>query len=92
MRNKSKVFEKFQVFKSLVENHIDKNIKVPKINKGGELCQKDFDQFHKLCGIEHQNTTLDTPQRNGVVEIMNRKLMERKRACLVVSVSHENFG
>ena len=38
LRNKSKVFEIFQDFKSLVENHI----KMLKIDNGGELYSKGF--------------------------------------------------
>jgi hypothetical protein len=61
LRKKSEVFEKFKEFKSLVENQIDKKIKVLRIDKGGELCRKDFDKFYKQCGIARQNTTSYTP-------------------------------
>jgi hypothetical protein len=58
LRKKTEVFEKFKEFKSLVENQIDKVIKVLITDKGGELCGKKFDQFCKQCGIEHKNTTI----------------------------------
>ena len=38
--------------------------------------------FCKKCGIERQNTTPYTPQHNGVVERMNRTLMEKARSML----------
>jgi hypothetical protein len=47
LRKKTEVFEKFKDFKSLVENQIDKVIKVPITDKGGELHGKKFDQFCK---------------------------------------------
>jgi hypothetical protein len=40
LRKKSKVFEKFKEFKSLVENHTSKKIKVMRTENNGELCGK----------------------------------------------------
>ena len=45
LKKKSKVFENFLEFKALVENQIDKKIKVPRTDIGGEFCEKKFDQF-----------------------------------------------
>jgi hypothetical protein len=65
-----------------VENQTDKKIKVLRTDNGGELCGKDFEQFCKQCGIACQNTTPYTPQQNGVVERMNRTLMDKARSML----------
>jgi hypothetical protein len=43
LRKKLEVFDKFKEFKSLVENHTDKKIKVLRIDNGGELCGKEFE-------------------------------------------------
>jgi 5'-3' exoribonuclease 2 len=43
LRKKSKVFNKFKEFKSLVENETNKNIKVLGTDNGGELCEKYFE-------------------------------------------------
>jgi 5'-3' exoribonuclease 2 len=51
LRNKYEVFSKFKEFKSLVENQIDKKIKVMRTNNGGEFCGNDFENFYKQCGI-----------------------------------------
>ena len=50
-RNKSKFFEKFQEFKSLVENQTNKNIKVMRNDNIGELYGKSFIQFYRQHGI-----------------------------------------
>ena len=42
LRKKSKVFEKFKEFKSLVENETGKNIKMLIIYNGGESHDKAF--------------------------------------------------
>jgi hypothetical protein len=71
LRKKSEVFDRFKEFKALVENQIEKRIKVLRTDNGGEFCRNEFEEFCKKCGIERQNTTPYTPQQNGVVERMN---------------------
>ena len=51
LRKKTKVFEIFKEFKSLVENQTEKKIKLLRNDNGGELCGKEFDQLCKNCGI-----------------------------------------
>lgn len=45
LRKKSKVFEKFKEFKTIVENQTKNKIKVLRTNNGGEFFGKEFDQF-----------------------------------------------
>ena len=47
LRNKFEVFDKFNYFKSLVENQTGKKIKVLRNNNIGEFCGKVFDQLCK---------------------------------------------
>ena len=82
LKNKSKFFSKFKEYKALVENQIGKKIKVLRTDNGGEFCEKEFKKFYKECGIARQKTTPYTPQQNGVVERMNRSLMEKVRSML----------
>jgi transposase InsO family protein len=82
LRNKSKVFDRFKDFKTLVENQIEKIIKVLRIDNGGEFRENEFEEFCKKYGIERQKNTPYTPQKNGVAEIMNMTLMEKTRCIL----------
>jgi transposase InsO family protein len=82
LRNKSKLFYRFKEFKSLVENQTKKIIKVLRTDNGGEFCKNEFEELYKKCGIARQTTTPYTPQHNGVVERMNKKLMEKARCML----------
>ena len=82
LRNKSQVFDRFKEFEALVENQIEKKIKVLTTDNGGEFCKKEFKEFCKKCGIARQNTTPYTPQQNGFAERMNRTLMEKARSML----------
>ena len=65
-----------------MENKLGKNIKVLRIDNGGEFCEEEFKQFYKECGIARKRKTPYTPQQNGVVERMNRLLMEKARNML----------
>jgi hypothetical protein len=62
LMKKYEVFGKFKEFKSLVENQIDKKIKVMRNDNGGEFCGKVFKQFCKQCGIACQKSTPYTSQ------------------------------
>jgi transposase InsO family protein len=82
LRKKSEVFDRFKEFKALVENQIEKIIKVLRTDNGGEFCGNEFEEFCKKCGIERKKTTPYTPQQNGVAERMNMTLMEKSRCML----------
>jgi hypothetical protein len=82
LRKKSEVFDKFKEFKALVENQTEKKIKVLRTDNGGEFYKNEFEEFCKKCGIERKKNTMYTPQQNGVVERMNRTLMEKARSML----------
>ena len=47
LKNKLEVFNKFKEFKALMENQIEKKIKVLRTNNGGEFSGKEFEQFCK---------------------------------------------
>jgi hypothetical protein len=82
LRKKYEVVDKFKEFKALVENQTEKEIKVLRIDNGGEFCGNEFEEFCKKCGIARKKTTPYTPQQNGVAERMNRTLMEKERSML----------
>ena len=82
LKSKAQVFSRFKEFKALVENQTSKKIKCLRTDNGGEFCSTEFEQFCKEQGIERHKTTPYTPQQNGVVERMNRTLMEKARSML----------
>ena len=71
-KKKSVVFDRFKEFKALVENQIEKKIKVLRTDNGGEFCSKEFEELCKKCGIARHKTTPYTPEKNGVAERMNK--------------------
>jgi transposase InsO family protein len=85
LRKKSKVFDRFKEFKALVENQIEKIIKVLRTDNGEEFYGNEFEEFCKKWGIARQKTTTYTPQQNGVAKRMNMMLMEKSR-CMIIGV------
>jgi transposase InsO family protein len=82
LTKKSKVFDRFKEFKALVENQTEKRIKVLRTDNGGEFYENEFEELCKKCGIERKKNTPYTPQQNGVIERMNKTLMEKSRCKL----------
>ena len=84
MKQKSKVFETFKVFKAMVENSFNKKIKSIIFDKGGEYIKGDLQSFCESEGIQMEHSVPYTPQQNGVVERKNRSLKE-----MAISILHE---
>ena len=82
LKHKDEAFEKFKAFNALVENESDRKIKCLRFDRGGEFTSDEFFDFCEQHGIKRQFSTARTPQRNGVVERMNRTVQQMARAML----------
>ena len=71
LKEKSEAFEKFKVFKALVENQTGKRLKVVRSYRGGEFSSEEFKDFCYKNGIKREYTIPGTPQQNGVVDRQN---------------------
>jgi hypothetical protein len=79
---KSEAFEKFKVFKALIENQTGKRLKVVRSDRGGEFSSGNFKEFYDKHGIKREYTIPRTPQQNGVVERQNRSIQQMTRSML----------
>lgn len=79
---KSKSFNSFKYFKSMVEKEIELPIKCLRSDRGGEFNSIEFSDFCKQSGIKRQLTAVYTPQQNGVTERKNRSIMNMVRSML----------
>ena len=52
LKYKDEAFEKFKIFKVLVENELDLKIKCPRSDRGGEFISDDFFNFCEQHGIK----------------------------------------
>ncbi|GKV45166.1 hypothetical protein SLEP1_g52276 [Rubroshorea leprosula] len=81
LKTKDQVLDVFKQFQALVERQTGKKLKCICIDNGGEYSGP-FDNYCMEQGIKHQKSPPKTPQLNGLVERMNRTLMERVRCLL----------
>jgi transposase InsO family protein len=77
LREKSEVAEHLKSFVTRVELDMGKSLKVLQTDGGGEYIASAVQGFLKDKGIQHEVTTPDTPQHNGVAECMNCTLLDK---------------
>ncbi|KAH9647724.1 Integrase catalytic domain-containing protein [Citrus sinensis] len=77
LKHKDQVFGKFREWKFLVENQTGLKVKKLRTDNGLEFCNQEFDGYCANHGITRHRTVRLTPQQNGLVERMNRTLMDR---------------
>nr|GEX68447.1 retrovirus-related Pol polyprotein from transposon TNT 1-94 [Tanacetum cinerariifolium] len=75
----SAVFNTFKKWKAEVENETNLQVKCLKFDNGGEYSSREFIEYYAKNGIRMLKTMPETPQQNGVAEIMNWTLNERAK-------------
>ncbi|KAG7302210.1 hypothetical protein JYU34_013686 [Plutella xylostella] len=89
IKSKAEVLEKFNEFKNLVENELNKKIKKLRTDNGKEYINRNFDSYLKKSGILHQTTVPYTPEQNGLSERMNRTIIEKSK-CMLFNAQLQN--
>ena len=84
LKSKDQALEKFSLYKSEVENQLNRKIKRLRSDRGGEY-EAPIGEFCAQHGIVHETTPPYTPQSNGVAERKNRTLKEMMNAMLLSS-------
>ncbi|SRR5258708_7590311 len=82
LQEKSKVFQNFMKLLAQLELQMGAKLKAFRTNGRGEYTGKQFKSHLKARGIHHEIITPNTPQHNGVVECLNRMLLEKAHAML----------
>jgi hypothetical protein len=82
LKEKDDIFNKLQEFKDLVENISRKNIKILRLDNGGEYTSDEFKYFFKEARIKRELTTPYNPLQNGVAEIKNGSIVEETKAMI----------
>ena len=83
LKSKDQVFEKFLVWKAMVEKSTGRKLKAIRTDNGGEFTSKEFEAHLAREGVRHELTIPKNPEQNGVAEHMNRTLVETARSMLV---------
>lgn len=82
LKNKDQAMGFFKEFKEMVENQTNTKIKGLRSDNGGEFCSIEFESLLKKNGILHQKTNPHTPEQNGMLERLNRTIVEKARCLL----------
>ena len=77
IRDNSEVFRKFRELVKELEKGTGRKVKALRSDRGDEYLSGEFQQHLKRRGIDHQQTTADSPEQNGVTERTNRELLEK---------------
>ena len=79
LKKKSDVFVTFLQWKKLIENQSGKKIKRLRTNNSTKFCCGEFNKLCKDESISKHRTISHTPQQNGVVEWINKTLLDKAR-------------
>lgn len=82
LKSKIEVFDTFEKYKQLVENQLNRRIKVFRSDNGTEFVNTRMNSLFTKCGIVHQKSTPYTPQQNGLAERTIRTITEKARCLL----------
>lgn len=91
VKGKYETASKFKEWCNLVETEKDMKIKCIRTDNGLEFIAEEFDLICRQRGIRRHKTVPCNPQQNGVVERINRTLLERVRCLLLGSGLSKGF-
>ncbi|GJV25107.1 retrovirus-related pol polyprotein from transposon TNT 1-94 [Tanacetum coccineum] len=85
LRSKDETPEVLKEFLTMIQRNLQAPVISVRTDRGTEFLNKTLHAFFKEEGIEHQTSTPQTPEQNGVVERRNRTLVEAARTMLSTS-------
>ena len=91
LKHKDEVFDRFLIWKALVEKSSGRKLKVLRTDNGGEYTSTKFEDYLNAEGVRHERTVPKTPEQNGVAERQNRTLVETVRSMLIDSKLPHKF-
>ena len=101
IRDKSESLDTFKIFKTEVENQLNKRIKGVRSDRGGEFygkndasgeqCPRSFARYLKQSGIVPQYTMSHTHSMNGIAEWQNRTLQDMVRSMMAETSLHKRL-
>nr|GFB68494.1 hypothetical protein [Tanacetum cinerariifolium] len=85
LRSKDETPEVLKDFLTMIQRNLQALVITVRTDGGSEFLNKTLNAFFKEEGIEHQTSTAQTPEQNGVVERQNRTLVEAAQTMLSAS-------
>jgi transposase InsO family protein len=75
----------------MIERQIDRKVKVPHTDNGGEFCSTTFNDYCRREGIVRHHTIPYTPQQNGVAKRMNWTIIFKARCMMSNAKMNKRF-
>ena len=91
MKSKDQVLNIFQQYQVRVEREIGRKLKCIHTDNGDEYLGP-FDKYYAKQGIKYEKTVSKTPQENGIVERMNRTIVESIWRMLSLQIANIFLG
>ncbi|GJX04785.1 retrovirus-related pol polyprotein from transposon TNT 1-94 [Tanacetum coccineum] len=85
LRSKDETPEVLKDFLTMIQRNLQAQVITIRTDRGMEFLNKTLHAYFKEEGIEHQTSTPQTPEQNGIVKIQNRTLVETTRTMLSAS-------
>ncbi|GJU43048.1 retrovirus-related pol polyprotein from transposon TNT 1-94 [Tanacetum coccineum] len=85
LRSKDETPEVLKDFLTMIQRNLQAQVIIVRTDRGTEFLNKTLHAYFKEEGIEHQTSTPQTPEQNGVVERRNHTLVEAARTMLSAS-------
>jgi len=82
LQKKSDLLSEYKKWLIKAQLQTGTKIKILRSDNGGEYVSNAFKALHDENGTTHQTTVPDTPQQNGVAELLNRGLVEMARTMM----------
>lgn len=78
-KEKLEALDRFNIFKSMVENEMDTRVKCLRSGRGGDFRSNEFVRFCEENGIKRRVSTPRTLQQNGIAKRKNMSVQEMAR-------------
>lgn len=83
LKCKSDIAQNLKDFVASAENETGQSVKILRSDGNGEYIGNALTEYLKGKGLRQELTTVDTPQHNGVVECMNKMLLDKVHSMLL---------
>jgi transposase InsO family protein len=91
LKSKDEALNYFKIYKTKVENQLEKKIKRLRFDREAEYFSNEFSEFCAEHGIVHERTPSYSPQSNGIAKRKNHTLTELVNAMLETAGQYKEW-
>lgn len=83
LKEKSEAFDKFKIFRAMVETETGLKMKCLRLDRGGEFTSGEFNTYCEEDEIKRRMSAPRTPQQNWIVERRNKTILDSARTMMM---------